>query len=96
MSISGVNEDLAAPGYTLEGLLRQEMVEGFWRMLKQGRLRLKDDFDDDDSPFVQEVVTPGQRARARVIGAKLFAIRQHLRRTARTKAEVKRTGAPSG
>ena len=29
----------------------QEMVEEFWRMLKQGRLRLEDDFDDDDSPL---------------------------------------------
>jgi hypothetical protein len=38
------------------------MVEGFWRMLKQRHLRLKDDFDDDDSPFVQEAVTLGQRA----------------------------------
>jgi hypothetical protein len=58
----------------------QETVEDFWRLLKQGRLRLKDDFDDDDSPFVQEAVTPGQRASAREIGAKLFAVRRHLRR----------------
>jgi hypothetical protein len=61
----------------------QEIVEDFWRKLKQGRLRLKDDFDDDDSPFVQEAVTPGQRAFARFIGAKLYAVRQHLRRMAR-------------
>jgi hypothetical protein len=32
-------------------------------MLKQGRLRLKDDFDDNDSPFVNEAETLGQRAR---------------------------------
>jgi hypothetical protein len=61
-------------------------------MLKQGRLRLKDDFDDDDSPFVQEAITPGQRARARAMGSKLFAVRQHLRRAAAKEKREKECG----
>jgi hypothetical protein len=62
--------------FTAEGL-----VELCWRLLKRGILRFKDDGDDDDAPIVQLAVNPGQRARARLIGGTLYAVRQHLRRT---------------
>lgn len=61
----------------------EQMVEEFWKMMKRGLLRLMDDGDDDDAPLIQETVTPAERAHARVIGAKLFAVRQRLRRAAR-------------
>jgi hypothetical protein len=65
----------------------EAIIEDGWKMLKRGILRLYDpEVDDDDEPFIQGAVTPGQRARARVVGAKLYAIRQHLRRAARRKA----------
>ena len=62
------------------------IIERCWRMMKRGAMRLSDpEADDDDDPFIQVAVTPGQQARARVVGAKLFAVRQHLR-TQRAKA----------
>jgi hypothetical protein len=65
----------------------EAIIENGWKMLKRGILRLSDpEVDDDDEPFIQGAVTPGQRARARVVGAKLYAIRLHLRRAARRKA----------
>jgi divalent metal cation (Fe/Co/Zn/Cd) transporter len=61
----------------------EAIIENGWKMLKRGILRLSDpEVDDDDVPFIQGAVTAGQRARARVVGVKLFAIRQHLRRAA--------------
>jgi hypothetical protein len=61
----------------------EAIIENGWKMLKRGILRLSDpEVDDDDEPFIQGAVTAGQRARARVVGVKLFAIRQHLRRAA--------------
>lgn len=61
----------------------EAIIEDGWKMLKRGILRLYDpEADDDDEPFIKGAVTPGQRARARLVGAKLYAIRQHLRRTA--------------
>jgi hypothetical protein len=64
------------------------VIEGGWNMMKRGIVRLYgtdagDDKDDDDPPLIVECTTPGQRARARVIGGKLFAMRQHLRHPAR-------------
>jgi hypothetical protein len=61
----------------------EQMVEEFWKMMKRGFLRLMDDGDDDDAPLVTQTVTPAERAHARVVGAKLFAVRQRLRRAAR-------------
>jgi hypothetical protein len=53
-------------------------------------MRLYDpEADNDDDPFVQRTVTPGQQARARVIGAKLYAIRQRLRRAAQRRPTTK-------
>jgi len=59
------------------------LIELCWSLLKRGILRLKDDADDNETSIIQLAVNPGQRARARVIGGKLCAVRQHLRRTAR-------------
>jgi hypothetical protein len=63
----------------------EEVIEDCWRLMKRGILRLYDPEVDDDDPFVQETVTPAERARARIIGARLFAIRQHIRRAAQGK-----------
>jgi hypothetical protein len=65
------------------GVTTEQMVEEFWKMMKRGFLRLMDGGDDDDTPFVQQTVTPAERAHARVIGATLFAVRQRLRSAAR-------------
>jgi hypothetical protein len=51
----------------------------YWQQMKQGIFCLKDDGDDDDAPIVRKAVTPDERARARVMRAKLFAVRQHIR-----------------
>jgi hypothetical protein len=59
----------------------ENLVELCWSLLKRGVLRFKDDTDDDNTPIVQLAVNPSQRARARLIGGKLYAVRQHLRRT---------------
>jgi hypothetical protein len=65
------------------GLTREEILELCWRLLKRGLFRLHDDeVDEDDAPVVQETLTPGERARACVMGGKLFAVRQRLRRAA--------------
>jgi hypothetical protein len=69
-------------------LTAAQMVEEYWRMIKRGTLRLKDD-GDHDGPLIQETVTPGERARARHMGAILFAVRQHIRRAARRAARLK-------
>jgi hypothetical protein len=63
----------------------ESIIEFGWKMMKRGLIRLYgtdpgDDDDADDSPLVVECETPGQRSRARVMGAKLFAVRQRLRR----------------
>jgi hypothetical protein len=62
----------------------EQLVEICWSMFKRGILRLRDeddvDDDDDDPPLILEAVTAGQRARACRVGAKLFAVRQLLRR----------------
>jgi hypothetical protein len=66
------------------GLDSQVVIEGCWRLLKRGILRISDpEVDDDDEPVVQGAVTPGQRARARYVGARLYAIRQYIRRSAK-------------
>jgi hypothetical protein len=66
----------------------EEIIEYGWRMMKRGIVRLHDrEVDDEDDPLIQEAVTPGQRVRARRMGAKLFAVRQHLRRAARKRQE---------
>ena len=65
-------------------------IERCWKMMKRGIMRLNDpEPDDDDDPFIQGAVTPGQRTRARVMGAKLFAVRQHLRRTTQSRPTIK-------
>ena len=61
----------------------EDLIELCWSLLKRGILRFKDDGDDDDTPIIQLAVNPGQRARARLIGGTLYAVRQHLRRTAK-------------
>jgi hypothetical protein len=59
----------------------EETIETGWRLMKRGILRLHDpEVDDDDDPFIRGTVTSGQRDRARVVGAKLYAVRQYLRR----------------
>jgi hypothetical protein len=63
----------------LAGLTAEELIELCWSLLKRGILRFKDDADDDDTPIIQLAVNPGQRARARLIGGSLYAVRQHLR-----------------
>jgi hypothetical protein len=70
-------------------LTTEQIVEELWKMMKRGLLRLMDDGDDDDAPLIQETVTSAERAHARVIGAKLFAVRQRLRRSATMTADVK-------
>jgi hypothetical protein len=67
----------------------EDLVEHCWNMLKLGILRFIDDGDDDDAPIVQLAVNPGQRSRARFVGGKLYAVRQHLRRTARRALRAK-------
>jgi hypothetical protein len=77
----GMRKD-AAPGLAAD--TAEAIIEVCWELMRRGTLRLYDpEIDDDDDLFVQEAVTPGQRARARVMGAKLFAVRQQIRRTAR-------------
>jgi hypothetical protein len=66
----------------LAEITAEDLIEGGWSLLKRGVLRLKDDGDDDDAPIVQAAVNPGQRARARRISSKLYAVRQHLRHAA--------------
>jgi hypothetical protein len=61
----------------------EDLVELCWSLLKRGVLRFKDDADDDDAPIVHLAVNSGQRARARLVGGTLYAVRQHLRRTAK-------------
>ena len=61
----------------------EDLLELCWSLLKRGILRFKDDADDDDTPIVQLAINPSQRARARLIGDSLYAVRQHLRRTAK-------------
>jgi hypothetical protein len=79
-------ERMAKRMYTEYGLDRQEVIEGCWRLMKRGILCLYDpEVDDDDEPLVQGAVTPGQRARARFVGARLYAIRQYIRRAAQRK-----------
>ena len=73
----------AVPGLAAD--TTEATIERCWKMMKRGIMRLNGpEADDDDDPFVQGAVTPGQRACARVMGAKLFAVRQHLRRTAQS------------
>lgn len=68
----------------------ERIIEYGWKMMKRGAVRLRDpEADDDDDPLIQEAVTPGQRVRARRMGAKLFAVRQHLRRAARRRQKRK-------
>jgi len=78
----------------------EETIETGWRMMKRGILRLYDpEIDDDDDPFIQGAITPGQRARARTMGAKLFAVRQHIRRFQNAKMDylpMQRTKAVHG
>jgi hypothetical protein len=82
----------AEPGLAAD--TAEAIIERCWKMMKQGIMRLRDpEADDEDGPFIQGAVTPGQRARARVIGAKLFAVRQHLRRVARSQ-DAKEPGEP--
>jgi hypothetical protein len=75
-------------------------IERCWKMMKRGVVRLSDpEADDDDDPFIQVAVTPGQRARARAMGAKLFAVRQYLRRLQNAKMDhlpVQHTKAARG
>jgi hypothetical protein len=76
------------------------IVERCWKMMKRGIMGLSDpEADDDDDPFIQVAVTPGQRARARVMGAKLYAVRQYLRRLQNAKMDhlpIQRTEAARG
>ena len=72
---------------------REQMVEELWSMMKRGALRLTDG-DDDDAPLVQQTLTSAERAHARVIGATLFAVRQHLRCAAQGAIDV--TAPPRG
>jgi hypothetical protein len=64
------------------GMTPEERIEDYWLMLKQGTLRLYDPEIDDEPFIIQLTETPSQQARARPMGAKLFAVRQHLRRAA--------------
>jgi hypothetical protein len=77
----------------------QEVIEDCWSLLKHGILRLKDDGDDDDDPIIQKTFTPGEAARARIVGSKLFAVRQYLRRLQNAKMDhlpIRRTKAARG
>ena len=75
----------------------EEIIETGWRMMKRGILRLHDpEIDDDDDPFIQGSVTPGQHARARVVGAKLYAVRQYLRRQKAKMVPIQRTKTTRG
>jgi hypothetical protein len=70
----------------------EKMVEEFWKMMKRGLLRLMDGGDEDDAPLVLQTMTPTERARARVVGATLFAVRQRLR--AQPKEAFDETSSP--
>jgi hypothetical protein len=76
------------------------IIERCWKMMKRGIMRLYDpEADDDDDPFIQVAVTPGQRTRARVMGAKLYAVRQYLRRLQNAEMDhlpIQRTEAARG
>ena len=64
------------------------IIERCWKMMKRGIMRLSDpEAEDDDDPFIQVAVTPAQRARARVMGTKLFAVRQYLQRLQNAKMD---------
>jgi hypothetical protein len=79
-------ERMARRMNTEYGLDTQEVIEGCWRLMKRGILCLYDpEVDDDDEPLVQGAVTPDQRARARFVGTRLYAIRQYIRRAAQRK-----------
>jgi hypothetical protein len=60
----------------------EDFVEDCWSLLKHGNLRLRDDGDNDDGPIIRVAMNRSERVRARLIGAKLFAVRQYLRRAA--------------
>jgi len=63
-------------------------IERCWKLMKRGIMRLSDpEADDDDDPFIQVAVTSAQRARARVMGTKLFAVRQYLQRLQNAKMD---------
>jgi len=80
-------DELTAQAYpALVGKTPEQRIEDYWLMLKQGTLRLRDPEIDDDDAFVVQTENPGQQARARVVGAKLYAIRRHLVRAQRAKA----------
>jgi hypothetical protein len=77
----------------------QEVIEDCWSLLKRGILRLKDDGDDDDDLIIQRTFTPGEAARARIVGSKLFAVRQYIRRLQNAKMDhppIQRTEAARG
>jgi hypothetical protein len=78
----------------------EAIIERCWKMMKRGIMRLYDpEADDDDDPFIQGAVTPGQRARARVMGAKLYAVRQYLHRLQNANMDylpIQRTKAARG
>jgi hypothetical protein len=62
-------------------------IEDCWSLIKKGVLRLyDDDIDDDTDVILREAVTPGQQQRARHVGARLFAVRQHIKRQGREAA----------
>ena len=65
-----------------EEAMAKQMIETSWRLLKRGVFRLYDEeIDDDDAP-IKASLTTAERDRARRMGAKLFAVRQRLRRVA--------------
>ena len=76
----------------LAELTADDFVEYCWSLLKRGILQFKDDGSDDDGPIFQLAMNPAQQTRARLIGGKLYAVRQHLRRTARR--ALRSTGSP--
>jgi hypothetical protein len=88
-------ESLDACG-ELAGMALEERIEDYWRMLKQGTLRLHDPEIDDEPFIIQLTETPSQQARARPTGAKLFAVRQHLHRAARRFQSGSATQAAAG
>jgi hypothetical protein len=78
-------ESLRACPDELAGETKEQKIEQYWQLLKEGALRLYDeDIDDEDANVVGifEAATPGQQERARVVGGKLFAVRQLMRRAA--------------
>jgi hypothetical protein len=88
----------AVPGLAADAA--EAIIERCWKMMKRGIMRLYDpEADDDDDPFIQGAVTPGQRARARVMGAKLYAVRQYLHRLQNANMDylpIQRTKAARG